>query len=266
MSKGLEAIAKATAGDKQPSKKTYLKKGQSIRVRIPEDIVENIHVFQTVSVFGKILTTLSYHGEKRTDKVDYYHEAHKLMVADHNARKEASDEPLPKEAWTAANVLNPKALVLFGVIPLNDFTQGKKNTLYPKGEPILLETNLGKDNANVDALIAALTKPANVKKFKSRAFEIECVKSNNYTFTALDEEDLTADELEVFKATEGVSVADEDFDNAIFESTPERQLEDLKLIGFDISRIEGAQEAFDKANDNGSEGTTIDVSADDLPF
>lgn len=269
MAKGLDAInktvAQADGGERELSKRTYLKKGQSVIVRIPENIVENLHVFQTVSVFGSILTSLSYHGEGRTER-DLYHEAHQMMVADHNKRKAAGDPTaLEKGAWTKANQLAPKPLFLFGVILLQDFTQGKKNNLYEAGTPILLETNLGKDRANIDALTSFLTNPVNARKFGKKPFQITCTAANKYTFTPLDEEDLLAmeggeDMLKVFNETAGQTVEEEAFDNAIFESTTERQIEDLQKIGFDVSRLQGVEQAPQQGQ------PLPDIGEEDIPF
>lgn len=271
MTKGLDAIAKvsqaqATTGGEK-SVKTYLKKGQSIRVRIPEDIVDNLHVFNTVSVFDpQILPTLSYSAEGRTDVRDLYNEATQIMLADHRAKVDSGEitrgSEEDKASYKAARILMPKPLILFGVIPLADFTQGaKKTNTYPAGEPILLETNLGRDNANIDALTNFLTKETNAKKFPKKAFEITCEAANRYTFATLDEEDLTPEELEVFNSTAGATVPEEAFGNAIFESDLERQVEDLKKIGFDTTRLEGiVNTGAPKAPQQASAGETVEAS------
>ncbi|WYA79025.1 hypothetical protein [Enterococcus phage Toszka] len=275
MAKGLEAIAQAaqtqSKGSGEQSKKTYLKKGQSIRARIPEDILENLHVNQVVSVFEpQVLPTLSYHAEGRTDVRDLYHEATEIMLADHRAKVESGEIERgtqdDKDSYRAARILTPKPLILFGIIPLADFTQGtKKTNTYPAGEPILLETNLGRDNANIDALTNFLSKETNAKKFPKKAFEITCEAANRYTFTPLDDDDLTPEELEVFKATEGATVPEEDFENAIFESTIERQIEDLKKIGFDTTRLPNLPTAAPAATNNGADEVgTVDPSGIDF--
>ena len=273
MAKGLEAVKQTVAivesngEEREMSRRTYLKKGQSVIARIPEDVVDNLHVFQTVSVFGSILTSLSYHGEGRPER-DLYHEAHQIMVADHNAKKASGEiDPTDKEAWGKANALKPKPIFLFGLILLEDFVQGAKKNLYEAGSPILLETNLGKDSANIDALTNFLTDPINAKKFGRKPFKITCVSNNKYSFTSLDEEDLEgldggAEMLKVFKETAGQTVPESAFENAIFESTTERQVEDLKSIGFDVTRLNGVAEAVATP----TEQATTEVSGDDLPF
>lgn len=263
MSKGLDAIQRVVEQeakvDREPSRLTYLKKGQSIRVRIPEDIVDNLHVYKVVSVFQKILPTLSYAAEGRSER-DLYNEAFEIMREDFATAKAngtvASDD---KEAYRNSMILQPKPTILFGVIPLADFVQGKKENLYEAGRPLLLETNLGKNNANIDALTAALTKPTNAKKFGSRAFEITCIASNQYSFAALDEDELEPNEKKVFEETAGVSIPDEVFDGSLFESNTEKQLNDLRLIGFDTTRLKGFE--------NGQQETgTTDIPDEDIPF
>lgn len=269
MAKGLDAVTKVVEQEakveREPSRLTYLKKGQSIPVRIPADIVDNLHVYKTVQVFQKILPTISYSSEGR-DERDLYKEAYDIMVADFDAAKAAGKVKADdKDAFKASRILQPKPTILFGVIPLEDFVQGKKETVYAAGEPLLLETNLGKNNANIDALTAALTKPANVKKFKNRVFEITCTASNQYTFIPMDEDEVKPEQQEVFDRTADVSIPDEVFDNALFESTIEKQLNDLKAIGFDVTRLKGFEADAESAP--AEEGnSSIDITSDDLPF
>lgn len=271
MSKGLEAINRVIEQEakveREPSRLTYLKKNQSIRARIPEDVVDNLHVYKTVQVFQKILPTISYSSEGR-DERDLYKEAYDIMVDDFAEAKAAGKiDADDKDAFKNSRVLQPKPTILFSVIPLEDFVQGKKETVYEAGQPLLLETNLGKNNENIDALTAALTKESNVKKFKTRAFDITCIASNKYTFVPVDDEDLTDDQRKVLEETAGVSVPDEVFDNALFESTTEKQLNDLKLIGFDTTRLKGFENAGTTAAPEATEGVSyIDISDDDIPF
>lgn len=266
MSKGLEAITQLVQeeakSDRPKSRLSFLKKNQSIRVRIPEDIIDNLHVYKVVEVFQKINQTLSYSAEGRSER-DLYAEAHELMKQDHAAGKaDGSIDPNDKDAYRESMILQPKPIILFGVIPLTDFTtQSAKPKTFEAGQPLLLQTNLGKDNANIDALTSALQKDTNVKKFKSRAFEITCVANNKYSFAVVDDEDLTADEKKVLEETAGVSIPDEVFDNALFESTTEKQLADLASIGFSISRLKGFESAGQETTDEPN-----DITSDDLPF
>lgn len=264
MAKGLDAIQQVVQDeaktDREPSRLTYLKKNQSIRVRIPQDILDNLHVYKTVEVFQRILQTISYHAEGRPER-DLYHEAHEIMKADHAAGKaNGTIDPKDTDKYRESMILQPKAAILFGVIPLSDFVQGKKDTVYAAGEPLLLQTNLGKDNTNIDSLTAALQKDTNVKKFATRAFEITCIASNKYSFSVVDDEDLTDAEKKVLEDTSGVSIPDEVFDNALFESNTDKQLNDLKAIGFDTTRLEGfGDEAV-------TDDSTLGIEEDDLPF
>ena len=86
MSKGLAAIKAAQAGEATgggtKSRRTYIKKGQSMIVRIPERIIDEIHVKQVVAVWQKILPTLAYKANG-IDKRDLFDEALKLMKEDH---------------------------------------------------------------------------------------------------------------------------------------------------------------------------------------
>lgn len=69
MAKGLDAISQLiqeeAKSDRPKSRLSYLKKNQSIRDRIPEDILDNLHVYKVVEVFQKINQTLSYSAEGR---------------------------------------------------------------------------------------------------------------------------------------------------------------------------------------------------------
>lgn len=266
MAKGLDAISQLiqeeAKSDRPKSRLSYLKKNQSIRVRIPEDILDNLHVYKVVEVFQKINQTLSYSAEGRPER-DLYAEAHELMKQDHVAGKaDGSIDPNDKDAYRESMILQPKPIILFGVIPLTDFvTQGSKPKTFEAGQPLLLQTNLGKDNANIDALTQALKKPTNANKFAKRAFEITCIANNKYSFAVVDDEDLTSDEKKVLEETAGASVSDEVFDNALFESTTEKQIADLASIGFSISRLQGFENAGQETNDEPS-----DIAGDDLPF
>lgn len=241
MAKGFQAVEELTA-KKVASKRTYLKakEGQSIKVRIPENITDQLTTVMTYSVYQVINTTLAYHLEKPSVR-DLYHEARQIMLAEHNEARgkvfEVGSQD-DKDSWKAANQLEAKPVFLFGVFPLADFVQGgtTKNT-YPAGEPILLETNQGAKNANIKALQDILTDEKFIRKAAGKAYEIKALGANKYSFTPLDEEDLTADELAVFKATEGKLLVDEDFEGAIFESDETKQLTELKELGFDVSKL-----------------------------
>lgn len=265
MSKGLEAIkqAQASEGGGTKSRRSYLKKGESVLVRIPETVIDNLTVKKVVSVWEKFLPTLSYSANNVEGKRDLYAEASKMMLDDHfrNQAKGvfAKGSAEDKASYKAARQLDPKPLYLFGVYPLEDFTQGK-NT-YEAGEPLVFETNNGRDGANIDALVSTLQKLE--KKFNTKAFEISCAAANKYTILPVDIEDLTPEQKKVFDATEGLEVADEVFDEALFESDTQKQAKDLVAIGFDVSRlgVEITEDAGEPA-----EGDSLDISDEDIPF
>ncbi|OPX53980.1 hypothetical protein BTE48_16635 [Oceanospirillum multiglobuliferum] len=79
----------------------------------------------------------------------------------------------------------------------------------------------------------------------------------------MDIEDLTPEQKKVFDATEGLEVADEVFDEALFESDTQKQAKDLVAIGFDVSRlgVEITEDAEEPA-----EGDSLDISDEDIPF
>lgn len=263
MSKGLDAIKEAQASENgSKSRRSYLKKGESIIVRIPESIINNITVKKVVAVFGKFMPTLSYSANGIEGKRDLYAEAAKMMQDDH-FRAQANGEFVKgskedKESYKNSKQLEPKPAYLFGVYPLDDFTQGK-NT-YEAGEPLILETNNGKDGANIDALVTTLQKLE--KKFNTKAFEISCTSSNKYTILPVDIEDLTPEQKEVFDATEGLEVEDALFDEALFESNEQKQAKDLQAIGFDPARL-GVEIVEEEESE---EDPAMDISDDDLPF
>ncbi|WFR74870.1 hypothetical protein P9209_30255 (plasmid) [Prescottella defluvii] len=68
----------------------------------------------------------------------------------------------------------------------------------------------------------------------------------------------------MFKATEGATVPEEDFENAIFESTIERQIEDLKKIGFDTTRLPNLPTAAPAPSQGADEAGMVDPSGIDF--
>lgn len=272
MAKGIEGIQAATAKE-VTSKKTYLsaRNNDSIIVYIPQDIVDNIHTYQTVSTFrkkgepGAINTALSFHAEGR-DERDVYHEAHQAMLADFNARKEAGDfkgdREAEKKAYKVANELAPKPIFVFGVLLLETFKQGVQEldkTTFPAGEPLLLDTNKGKDNGNINALLSKLQDETFMKKAATRPIRISPTKANLYEFEVLDEEDISEDALAILKAfrKEKATVPEETFQNCIFESKLEKQVKEVQSLGFDTSRLEGLEGA-EQSEEGSVEAASID--------
>lgn len=261
MSKGLAAIKAAQAGEASgggtKSRRTYIKKGQSMIVRIPERIIDEIHVKQVVAVWQKILPTLAYKANG-IDKRDLFDEALKLMKEDHfkaiaNGEIEKGSEA-DKESYRNSLQLQPKPTYLFGVIPLSDFTQGKYT--FEAGQPIILETNNGKNGANINSLVTTLQKLE--KKFNTKAFEITATGSNTYTILPVDIEDLTAEQAKVFEETAGVVIPEEVYDTALFEADEQNQAQKLTEIGFDVSRL-GI--TLDQPQED-----HLEIGDDDLPF
>lgn len=239
MTKGLEAIKQAQASEASgsTSRRGFLKQGETVLVRIPETVIDNITVKKVVNVWQHILPTLAYKANGIEDKRDLFDEALKLMKEDHfkaqaNGEFERGSQE-DKDSYKFSKQLEPKPLYLFGVYPLADFTQGK--TTFEAGEPLVLETNNGKDGANITQLVSTLQRLQ--KKFGSKAFEITGQGSNKYTILPVDIEDLSPEELEVFNKTEGMSVDDEVFDTALFESDELKQAKELVGLGFDVSRL-----------------------------
>lgn len=263
MSKGLAAIKAAQTGEAgggTKSRRSYLKKDQTIYVRIPEKIIDEIHVKQVVAVWQKILPTLAYKANNIEGKRDLFDEALKLMKEDHfkavNSGKIEKGSEADKESYRNALQLQPKPTYLFGVIPLEDFTQGKYT--FEAGEPLILETNNGKNGANINSLVTTLQKLE--KKFNTKAFEITATGSNTYTILPVDVEDLTPEQKEVFDKTAGVVIPEEVYDTALFEADEQNQAHKLDEIGFDVSRL-GI--TLEKPAEDGGLG---DITDDDLPF
>lgn len=289
MAKGLEAIKAAQAGDgkKGSSIRTYIKRGESLLVRIPETVIDNINVKQVVSVWQpRILPTLAYKANGITDKRDLFDEALKIMKEDHFkaiANGEiAKGSPEDKESYLNAMQLQPKPTYLFSVIPLEDFTQGK--VTFPAGTPIILETNNGKNGANINALVSTLQNLE--RKFNTKAFTITATGSNTFSITPEDLDDdkaVSQEALKVFEMTKSIdtmtdeqkefytledgklTVKQEYFDNALFEANEENQLEKLTEFGFDVTRLEGVDKAPEEA-DLGDAFGDNEVGDNELPF
>jgi len=289
MAKGLEAIKAAQAGDgkKGSSIRTYIKRGESLLVRIPETVIDNINVKQVVSVWQpRILPTLAYKANGITDKRDLFDEALKIMKEDHFkaiANGEiAKGSPEDKESYLNAMQLQPKPTYLFSVIPLEDFTQGK--VTFPAGTPIILETNNGKNGANINALVSTLQNLE--RKFNTKAFTITATGSNTFSITPEDLDDdraVSKEALKVFEATKSLETLPEElkefytheygklavkqelFDNALFEANEENQLEKLTEFGFDVTRLEGVDKAPEEA-DLGDAFGDNEVGDNELPF
>ena len=150
--------------------------------------------------------------------------------------------------------MQPKPTYLFGVIPLSDFTQGKYT--FEAGQPIILETNNGKNGANINSLVTTLQKLE--KKFNTKAFEITATGSNTYTILPVDIEDLTPEQAKVFEETAGVVIPEEVYDTALFEADEQNQAQKLTEIGFDVSRL-GI--TLDQPQED-----HLEIGDDDLPF
>lgn len=289
MAKGLEAIKAAQVGDgkKGSSIRTYIKRGESLLVRIPETVIDNINVKQVVSVWQpRILPTLAYKANGITDKRDLFDEALKIMKEDHFkaiANGEiAKGSPEDKESYLNAMQLQPKPTYLFSVIPLEDFTQGK--VTFPAGTPIILETNNGKNGANINALVSTLQNLE--RKFNTKAFTITATGSNTFSITPEDLDDdkaVSPEALKVFEMTKSIdtmtdeqkefytledgklTVKQEYFDNALFEANEENQLEKLTEFGFDVTRLEGVDKAPEEADLGEAFGDT-ETDDNELPF
>lgn len=290
MARGLEAIkaAQASDGKKVSSIRTYLKKGESLLVRIPETVLDTINVKQVVSVWEpRILPTLAYKANGITDKRDLFDEALELMKADHfkaianGEIVKGSEED--KKSYRNSLILQPKPTYLFSVIPLVDFTQGKAT--FPAGTPIILETNNGKNGANIEALISTLQNLE--RKFNTKAFTITATGSNTFSITPEDLDDdraVSKEALKVFKATKSLETLPEElkefytheygklavkqelFDNALFEANEENQLGKLKEIGFDVTRLEGINEPSEEDVAEAFGTSDEDLENDGLPF
>jgi hypothetical protein len=216
ISKKGRAAAESATQEKQDFSKALVsfKSGTTYKVRLASD--EDFVEYNAVSVFKSINTTPVSPGNMYAKAVD-------LLYKDAEAAKKAGDEAKAEELRNQAYLLKPKPRYLFGFINLAD------------GQPIVIDVS----KKQAQALITAIDKYA--KKLDKLAFELS--KSGQSTSTTvslspiIDEDDLTDVERKNFEASAGKAFPDETYENVLYEKDAAEQIEDLRVFGFDVSRL-----------------------------
>jgi hypothetical protein len=210
------AAAESATQEKQDFSKALVsfKSGTTYKVRLASD--EDFVEYNAVSVFKSINTTPVSPGNMYAKAVD-------LLYKDAEAAKKAGDEAKAEELRNQAYLLKPKPRYLFGFINLAD------------GQPIVIDVS----KKQAQALITSIDKYA--KKLDKLAFELS--KSGQSTSTTvtlspiIDEDDLTDVERKNFEASAGKAFPDETYENVLYEKDAAEQIEDLRVFGFDVSRL-----------------------------
>ncbi|WP_095021887.1 hypothetical protein [Bacillus thuringiensis] len=220
VSKGTEAVEDALKEKVDNSK--LLKKisaGTVLKVRALPTAVVKYHAH---SAFKKFNTTPC---TKPAGKEDLYDKACDLLYKDAKAAEEAGADAKEVEAMrNVAYQLKAKERYLIGFVNLED------------GKPIVVDFTAKQGKA----VVAELQK----RKTKLSRFAFELTKTGSSTDTVVSfgvvldmEEDLTDKEREHFEKS-----ADFEFDMSVFETVfsvnkEDKQLEDLRAFGFDVSRL-----------------------------
>lgn len=220
VSKGTEAVEDALKEKVDTSK--LLKKinaGTVLKVRALPTAVVKYHAHSVYKTFNTTPCT------KPAGKEDLYDKACDLLYKDAKAAEEAgASEKEVKDMRDRAYSLKAKERYLIGFINLED------------GKPIVVDFTAKQGKA----VVAELQK----RKTKLSRFAFELTKTGSSTDTVVSfgvvldmEEDITDKEREFFEKS-----ADYEFDMSVFETVfsvnnEEKQLEDLRAFGFDLSRL-----------------------------
>lgn len=191
------------------------KSGSTYKVRLlgAEDYVE----YFAHSAFKIFYTTVHQEG-------DLYCKARKLIFAEADKEQDAKKK---EDLMEMAKLLKPAPRYLFGFVLLEGDGAG---------EQIILD--LTKKQAKT--LIASIKK--NAAKIGKKAFEIEKIGTGtdtSVTITSLDLEDLNEAEAKRFHEWEGKPFDFENFENVFSVNSEEQQLDDLRKLGFDITKLTG---------------------------
>lgn len=242
-SRGLDAALNTIGGD---SVLEFLKKGASLKVFVPENILEMVTTVKVQNVFPSIATSV-YDQDSHYAKAYNFYKQEESEIKNNGGSKEAIEE-----AHTYTYQYSPKFIYLFGFINLKD------------GKPVVLHSPKGKDGNKLQALVAQLKKIA--PKTGKKGFEITQTGGNQYSIMALDEEDMSAAEADnLAKAIEANATVEASvLDAAVPKHDEEFQIKSLTKQGFDLSKIDVVAEPVVEASE--TKGSQLDLTDDDLPF
>lgn len=234
--KGKAAFESMNAEEKDYSKVLVpFKSGSTYKVRVPsvEDYVE----WFAHSVYGKFFTTPC---TKPTGKADLYDQAVDLLYQDAREAQKAGDEAKAKELRDQAYSLKAKPRYLFGFFNLED------------GAEIIVDLT----RAQARAVVAAIEEYA--QQINQFAFKLTKTGTGTATQVSLAPiiSGLSDTEREHFEATAGKEFDESLYGKVLQINSEEKQIEDLRKFGFDVSRL-GVGEAVQPV---------ADVGEDDFPF
>lgn len=234
VSTGIEAIEAALTEKTDTSKMlTSVKTGKVLRVRALPMAVVKYFAHSAYKVFYTTPCT------KASGKPDLYDLACDLLYKDAKAAEEAgksADEV--KDIKDRAYMLKAKERYMIGFVNLED------------GQPIIVDFTAKQGKA----IVSDLQKYE--KKLDKYPFELTKTGSSTDTQVSFSlvldpEDDLKESEYEKFKESKGFEFPMNAFGEVLQVNDREKQIEDLKAFGFDVSRLgieESTQE--DKGDDD----------------